>query len=246
MRIPRVHIEGDLGDARTLTLDPERSHYLVRVLRRRPEDPLVVFDDAGAAYAARILEADARRCRIERGDALPAATESPLDTHLALAVLRGERMDWALQKAVELGVHAVSPLLTGRTEVKLHGRRLANKLRHWREVMVHASQQSGRTQVPALADPQALDAWLEALPGGARDDLRLLLDPEGAPPDRAEQPGGGVTLLVGPEGGFTATERRAADAAGFRAIALGPRVLRAETAPVTALTVVQWLWGDLG
>jgi len=246
VRTPRVHIDGQLGDARTLTLDAEQSHYLVRVLRRRRHDPLVVFDDSGVACAAHILEADPRHCRVQRGDRLSAATESHLDTLLALAALRGDRMDWALQKAVELGVHAVAPLFTARTEVKLTGRRRANKLRHWREVMVHASQQSGRTRVPALAEPQSLHAWLESLPAGRHGDVRLLLDAEGCePPDREQGPAARVTLLVGPEGGLTAAERRMAKAVGFQLVALGPRVLRAETAPVTALTLVQWLWGDL-
>ncbi len=167
--------------------------------------------------------------------------ESPLRTHLGQALSRGERMDWAIQKAVELGVSEITPLFTERCEVKLQGERADKRQAHWQQIAVSACEQCGRSSVPVIHPPMALHDWLSALQVDVRlvlhhrteQDLQSLPAPESA------------ALLIGPEGGLSAGEIAQAEQAGFHAARFGPRVLRTETAPVVALTMLQHLWGDV-
>ncbi|MEE4298776.1 MAG: 16S rRNA (uracil(1498)-N(3))-methyltransferase [Pseudomonadales bacterium] len=241
MRVPRLLLDGPLA-AGERELESEAAHYLVSVLRRRPGDALRVFDGAGTSADARVLLAERRRCVISLDPPFAEQVESPLAVHLGIALSRGERMDVALQKACELGVHAITPLFTERTEVRLEGKRLDNRMRHWGEVLRHATQQSGRTVLPALHAPLSLDAHLRArgeVPG-------FVMDPSGRPL-AALAPGASARahLLTGPEGGFSEGELSAADALGWLRLATGPRVLRAETAPIVGLALLQAVWGDL-
>ncbi|MDZ7825390.1 MAG: 16S rRNA (uracil(1498)-N(3))-methyltransferase [Gammaproteobacteria bacterium] len=244
MRLPRLHVAGPLA-AGDRELDDEAAHYLLRVLRRRVGDPLIVFDGEGTSAPAELLDAGRRRCVIRLG--APEAdhrVESSLSLHLGLALARGERMDLALQKACELGVDRISLLQTERVELKLDARRLENRMRHWQGVLVHAAQQSGRSRIPRLDPPQDPDGFVASLPEGG---LRLALDPEGEPLQAAGAAAPeAVVLVTGPEGGLSTGDLEQLDAGGFLRTRLGPRVLRAETAPLAALAVVQWLWGDLG
>jgi len=166
--------------------------------------------------------------------------ESPLRIEMGIAVSRGERMDWVVQKATELGVTAISPLFTERTEVKLKAERAAKKLRHWQQIAISACEQSGRNQLPTIADFKALPNWLSAVEADRKFVLHHRSD---------DHPGGeaptSVALLIGPEGGLSEAEIEAAMDAGFEAMRLGPRVLRTETAPLAALSVLQSRWGDL-
>jgi len=170
--------------------------------------------------------------------------ESPLRIHLGQGISRGERMDYTLQKSVELGVASIAPLWVNRTQVQLEGKRLERRISHWNAVIRSACEQSGRLVVPTLHVPVTLDVWARAVPTDYR---KLLLDPEGESPvrDMISQESD-VALVIGPEGGLETSEIARLQSIGFVGVRLGPRVLRTETAAVAALSVVQTLWGDLG
>ncbi|MGD8207097.1 MAG: 16S rRNA (uracil(1498)-N(3))-methyltransferase [Thiohalocapsa sp.] len=240
-RIPRIYTPQPLGVGDRVTLEAGASAHLAQVLRLQPGDAVVLFNGDGHDCRGHIETSrrDAVRARIERRGPQEAAPSLPIC--LALGISKGERMDFSLQKAVELGVSAIVPLFTERSVVRLRDERLARRIRHWQGVVVSACEQSGRSRLPALADPLGLQAWLDTAPAGG-----LLLDPRGdlPLPDAMPPSAEGLTLLVGPEGGLSPQERRAALAAGFRGVRLGPRTLRAETAPLAAIAAIQGLWGD--
>jgi 16S rRNA (uracil1498-N3)-methyltransferase len=179
---------------------------------------------------ARLLELDAT----ER--------ESPVDITLALGISAGERMDYSLQKATELGVTSIQPLATERSVVKLAGERADKRLQHWQHVVIAACEQCGRNRVPTVAPVQKLFAYLADVDRSRR---LLMLSPDANAPLKRAMPATGVILLIGAEGGLAPAEYQAAQASGFEPVSLGPRILRTETAPVAALAVLQALWGDL-
>lgn len=242
MRVPRILLPDHALALGPCEFEGDAAHHLGRVLRRRTGDPVILCDGAGTAYEGVIETLDGRRCRVRLTRPCSDAVESPLELRLGLALLRGERMDYALQKCCELGVASIDLLLTERIELRLDGKRLGNRMRHFEGVLRHAVEQSGRTLLPALTPPQRLDDWVASLPGAT---TRLILDPEGAPLATSRNPApGGIVLVSGPEGGFDDAEVTTLVAAGFERVRLGPRVLRAETAPVAALAVLQWVHGD--
>ncbi len=221
---------------------PERVHrHLQQVLRLQPGDLVVLFNGRdGRDYQARLTRIDRRGAEVEILEAGAEELPPALELHLALGISRGERMDWALQKAVELGVAGIQPLFTLRTQVRLQGERLEKRLAHWRGVILSACEQSGRRLLPDLEPPRKLDSWLQQTTGPV-----LLLDPRAARPlPKLPSPGERVTFLVGPEGGFDEKERHLAYACGCTGVRLGPRILRTETAPLAALAAAQALWGD--
>ena len=243
MRLHRIHTELELEPDREIVLDGDRAHYLGRVLRVAAGQGLVLFNGDGCDYTAEVLAVERAAVRAAVRSRLPARRESPLAVTVVQAVSRGERMDQTLQKCTELGVAAFRPLLSERVEVRLDGARLARRMAHWRSVVIAACEQSGRARVPALAEPCGLDDWLaRPAPDAA---ARLVLDPE------AERRRAGVSrarafeLAVGPEGGFSEEELDRLAARGVAAVALGPRVLRTETAAPAAVAVLQALHGDL-
>lgn len=242
MRIPRIHLPLPLAVGATAPLDDNAFNRVVRVLRLKPGAELVLFDGAGGAFAATLAEVGKRDARARVTAILPGDVESPLRVVLAQAISRGEKMDYTLQKAVELGVAAIQPLFAERGGVALSGERLARKIQHWRGVVVGACEQCGRNRLPELRQPLPLADWLgqPAEPG-----LRLLLDPLAERGLRGlEAPTGTIALLIGSEGGLSSAEIARARAAGFVGVRLGPRVLRTETAGVAALAAMQTLWGD--
>jgi len=242
VRVPRILLPDHPLLPGPCEFEGEAVHHLGRVLRRRAGDLVILCDGAGTAFEGVIEAIDTRRCRVHLERPCDDAVESPLELRLGLALLRGERMDYALQKCCELGVTSIDLLLTDRIELRLEGKRLANRLRHFNGVLQHAVEQSGRTRLPELTPPRQLHEWTASLP---EDATRLMLDPEGTPltvvGDDAPRH---VVLVSGPEGGFDDAEVAALAATGFERVRLGPRVLRAETAPVVALAVLQWLHGD--
>jgi 16S rRNA (uracil1498-N3)-methyltransferase len=241
MRTPRVYVDQPLAPGE-LDLPAQAATHLVQVLRLRAGDPLVLFDGEGCDYPGELLKAGRSGARVRIDAPGPPEEEAPLALHLGIGISRGERMDFALQKAVELGVTRLTPLVTARTMVRLEGERLDRRARHWRGLTVAACEQSGRRRLPLLDPVVGLGGWL-----GEPHPTPLLLDPRGAGPLTAiPTPGGALTLLIGPEGGLNETERAAATAAGFIGVRLGPRILRTETAPLAALAVIQALWGDFG
>lgn len=240
MRIPRVFTEMSLSANCEVLLEPEVSHYLSNVLRLKPGRALVVFNGSGGEYPAEVIEAGKKQVRIHLQNHSPDHAVSPLYIELAIAVSRGERFDWVVQKATELGVTTLQPLWSERVEVRLKGPRLDKKLEHWRRISISASEQSGRTRLPELAPPIQLEEYLQR-PSGIS---RLLLHP--AEPGALDglQATDSISLLVGPEGGWSGPEVTAALSAGFQPWQLGPRVLRTETAPVAALAILQHRFGD--
>jgi 16S rRNA (uracil1498-N3)-methyltransferase len=241
VRLHRIHTALDLEPDREVRLADDRAHYLGRVLRVAAGQPLVLFNGDGHDYAAEIIGVERDTVAIAVRSRLPARRESPLPITVAQAVSRGERMDQTLQKCTELGVTAFRLLLSERVEVRLGGPRLAKRLAHWRSVVVAACEQSGRARVPELEAPCALDEWL-AEPATAP---RLVLAPDAEQRLAAAPVAGGVELAVGPEGGFSDAELRRMAAHGVAPVALGPRVLRTETAAPAAVAVLQALHGDL-
>ena len=242
MRIPRFYLSAPLAVGATMALDDPAFNHAVRVLRLKPGAALMVFDGEGSAFAATLIEVGKREARVRLTEVLPGEVESPLRVTLAQGVSRGDKMDYTLQKAVELGVAAIQPLFTERGGVDLGGERLARKIQHWRGIVIGACEQCGRNRLPELREPLPLLAWFSqpAEPG-----LRLLLDPQAERGLRGlERPEGAITLLIGAEGGLSPAEIAQARQAGFIGVRLGPRILRTETAGVAALAAVQTLWGD--
>lgn len=243
MRIARIYTPQVLASGGLLTLEPGASRHLALVLRLGAGDALTLFNGDGYDYPARIETPvrDGARLRISQPGELEPPT--PLRITLALGVSKGERMDFALQKSVELGVCALHPLFTERSVVRLRDDRLHKRMQHWQGVIVAACEQSGRRRLPVLAQPRRLSDWLDV---EREPETRLLLD------HRSDQPltalaapsDDTLTLLVGPEGGLARGERDAAMARGFAGIRLGPRVMRTETAPLAAIAAIQALWGD--
>lgn len=239
----RIYFPDEIPDHGGCDLPAAQAHHLAHVLRLAPGDPVVLFDGRGAAYDAVIAQSARGVVRVRVGERRSEDRESPLCVVLAQAVSSGERMDYTIQKAVELGVAAVQPLLSERCVVRLSGERAAKRVLHWQAVAVAACEQCGRNRVPAVLPLLPLRDWLQQ--PAAAGELRLSLAPEAAAGLRQlDRPAGRVTVLAGPEGGLTAAELDAAAAAGFRSLRLGPRVLRTETAAVALLAAMQVLWGD--
>lgn len=239
MRLPRLFLDLPLREGERILLPPERARYLRDVLRVREGAELELFNGKGGSFLGRVVSCR-RRVEVAVGAWRGEERESPLKIALALAIPKGERMDFALQKATELGVSEIAPLLAERTVVRLEGERVERRLAHWRGVVVAACQQCGRNRLPEIAPPEPLPSWLARQEGG------VLLDPGGEPLSHLPPPRGRLLLLIGPEGGFSPKEREAARARGFVPVSLGPRILRVETAALAALAAVQLLWGDLG
>ncbi len=228
-----------------VVVEGDRARYLGRVLRLRVGDEITVFNGDGPEWPAAIEAMTKTTATLRLGEACEARTESPLDVHLVQGVSRGERMDYVVQKATELGVRRITPVLTEYGVVKLDDRRSAKRREHWQHVAASACEQSGRTCVPLVDAPVPLRNWLGTRSADAG--LDLILQPA-APATLAaiEAPQAGVCLLIGPEGGFSPGEYGDAELAGFMAVSLGPRVLRTETAAAAALAIMQSAWGDLG
>ena len=241
--IPRVHFAATLREAGEVTLGPEQSHYLARVLRLRVGDPVQLFDGQGGRCRALVQEASARAARLRVVATETPAAESPLRVTLAQCVSASEKMDWTVEKAVELGAAAIQPLVSQRSVVRFDEARANRRLEHWHRLIVAACMQCGRDRLPALAAPLPLADWLQGREPGAS---AVVLAPgaELALSD-FEPLGAQVDVLVGPESGLSDDELASAQAHGFVPVGLGPRVLRTETAGLAALAVLQSRFGDL-
>ncbi len=245
MAITRLFVRGDLQPDQTLQLDKEQSRYVGRVLRLRVGDAIAVFNGEAGEFAATISSLDKTSAAIAIGSAIESSTESPLKVHLVQGVSRGERMDLIVQKATELGVKRISPVLTEYGVVKLDQARSARRRDHWQKVAESACEQSGRIRPPLIDEPLTLKSWLGAKTREA--DVDLILRPDATTPMASLQPPRTkVCLLIGPEGGFSDIEYDDASVAGFTAVSLGPRVLRTETAAIAAVAIAESMWGDLG
>lgn len=253
MRLNRIYCAGPLSAGGEVGLPAAGAYHIARVLRLREGAPLSVFDGNGSEFKAEITRVEGDKVTVRLGSQTPGTLESPLRITLAQGISRGERMDWTLQKATELGVAAIAPVLTARSVVRLDEKQAQKKQVHWRGIVIGACEQCGRNRLPEVMPPATLRDHLAGPRAAATEPsartgrgLRLVLSPT-APASLA-----GLTsmptkveLLIGPEGGLDDDELIAAQQAGFMPVRLGPRVLRTETAAVVAMTVLQALWGDL-
>ena len=239
MRLSRFFVDLPLSLGR-FDLPEAQAHYIGRVLRHAAGDAVQLFDGSGQEYLGALIEVGKKAVRVELREQLAGQAESPLRIHLGQGLSRGERMDWAIQKATELGVGEITPIVSERCEVRLKDERADKRLAHWRQVAISACEQCGRSVLPLINPPLELAAWLQQVEA----DLKLVLHPIAAPLQSHDKPNS-LAFLVGPEGGLSEAEVDQAKAVGFHAARLGPRVLRTETAPVVALSVAQQLWGDL-
>ena len=243
MRLNRVHVDAPLAGRRTCELTGSAAHHVARVLRLRAGAPLVLFDGAGGEYLATIAALGENRVSVAIGEYSAADHESALELTLAQGISRADRMDLVIQKATELGVTRIVPIATQRSVMRGEETQARRKLEHWRGIAIAACEQCGRNRLPQIEAPLAWQRWLSAR---ASPGLSLLLSRRSATPlGDAVTGAAGVELLIGPEGGLTPEEETAALAAGFRAVRLGPRVLRTETAAIAAIAAIQHQIGDL-
>jgi 16S rRNA (uracil1498-N3)-methyltransferase len=242
MRVSRLFTPMHLAAGKHIELDDDNGHYVRTVLRLKKDAEIILFNGAGGEYLCTVAEVSRKTVQIAINKWLDRSVESPLLVTLGLGISRGDRMDFSVQKAVELGVNHITPLLTERCVVQFKGEKKPQRLLHWQKIVQHAAEQSGRTTLPELTDIEHLQQWVSKQKG-----LKVFLDPYAEstladinPIDMQ------VTLLTGPEGGFSDQEREGAKVAGFIPVRLGSRILRTETASLAALAAVQMLWGDFG
>lgn len=238
MRLSRFFIDAPLSLGQH-ELPEAQAHYIGRVLRHAAGDAVQLFDGSGQEFLGELVEVGKKNVRVELRESFAGLAESPLRLHLGQGLSRGERMDWAIQKATELGAARITPIVSERCEVRLKDERADKRTAHWRQIAISACEQCGRSVLPQIDAPISLAEWLQA----TEADLKLVLHPVAAPLASHARPGS-LAFLIGPEGGLSDAEVEQARAAGFHAARLGPRVLRTETAPVVALSVAQQLWGD--
>ncbi|MET0654852.1 MAG: 16S rRNA (uracil(1498)-N(3))-methyltransferase [Pseudoxanthomonas sp.] len=242
MRTTRCHVAMPLPVGSKIVLPESAAAHLVRVLRLREGDACVLFNGDGNDCAARIATAGKREVVVEILSSAAVGNESPLRITLVQGIARGEKMDLILQKATELGVAAIVPVVAERTEVKLDAERTEKRMAHWRSVVASACEQSGRSVVPTLAAPAALADAVRAIEGS----LKLVLDPAGEDSLASlRAPASSVVLTIGPEGGWSPRDRATLNGAGYTGLRLGPRVLRTETAGLAAIAALQARFGDL-
>lgn len=243
MRVPRVYHSGNVVIGQQLQLDEEAAAHIGRVLRMSTGEEICLFNGDGKDYLAQIQQADKKSVTVTILSAQANATESPLQIHLGQVISRGDRMDFTLQKSVELGVNIITPLFSERCGVKLTGERLEKKIQQWQKIVISACEQCGRSEIPLVHPAMELTDWC-----AENDDaLKLNLHP------RASHGINGLTLLnhkirllIGPEGGLSTQEIAMTEQQNFTEVLLGPRVLRTETAAMTAITALQLRFGDLG
>lgn len=240
MRIPRIFTEQHLLTGEIILLEESASHHLSKVLRMQAGRELILFNGAGGEFVASIIEITKKHAHVAVGEHTTDNRESPLQLELAIGISRGERFEWVLQKATELGVTKITPLITERTEIKISGDRQEKMYERWQQILISACEQCQRNLLPELSVPIQISDWLPKVNSDARFVLHHR-DSKSLPTDKNPQ---SVTLLIGPEGGLSDREIARALEQHFKALTLGPRVLRTETAPVAAISLVQYLWGD--
>jgi 16S rRNA (uracil1498-N3)-methyltransferase len=250
MRVSRIYTPAPLASGKHIELDDDNGHYVRTVLRLKKDAPIILFNGHGGEYLCTVAEVSRKAVLISIEQWHDRSVESPLQVTLGLGISRGDRMDLVVQKSVELGVNHITPLLTERCVVQFKDEKKSQRLLHWQKIVQHAAEQSGRTALPGLQEVETLQNWV-----GKQQGLKVFLDPYAettlteltpemmkACPERSRR----VTLLTGPEGGFSNQERDMAKASGFIPVRIGARILRTETASLAALAAVQLLWGDFG
>jgi 16S rRNA (uracil1498-N3)-methyltransferase len=239
---PRLYCPSPLAAGGEIVLPQSAAHHALTVLRLKRGDAVRLFDGEGGEFAAELCRADAHAVIARVGEREAIERESPLAVTLVQGLAAAERMDYVIQKAVELGVAAIAPVTTARGATRLDGVRAERRLGHWRRIAIASCEQCGRNRLPSLYPLCDLSQWLRE-PSAAS--LRLLLAPEAVSSlPQFARPAGAVELLVGPEGGLAPEETIGALRAGFQAVRIGPRTLRTETAGPAMLAAMNALWGD--
>ncbi len=242
--MPRIYITTLLSTDSEITIEGSAANHIGRVLRLKSGDEITLFNGKGGEYSATLTSIERQTIYAQVGKFNPRESESPLQITLAQGISRGERMDYTLQKSVELGVNRIIPLTTERCGVKLDEKRSTKRLLHWQGVIISACEQCGRNRIPEIQPITSLAHWLDenhtetqpfVLHHRATHSLRQLTSPSGP-----------ISLLIGPEGGLSDNEIESASQSGFQGIQFGPRILRTETASIAALAALQTHWGDLG
>ncbi len=242
LRIPRIYTPQPLVTSAHLTITGQAAHHVTHVLRLRTGASIRVFDGQGCEHQAKLTAITRAGIALEIREPVAVTPESSLHLTLLQGIARNDRMDFILQKAVELGIQTIQPIWMQRSHARLKGKRLEKRIGHWQGVITSACEQCGRATLPQLSLPEDYINWINA---GTISDLRLMLQPDARSCLRnLEKPAGGIAMLVGPEGGLAPEEQALARAAGFTGIRIGPRVLRTETAALATLAGIQTLWGD--
>jgi len=242
MRIPRLYIQQPLSSGADITISGQTAHHVSRVLRLQAGAGVKVFNGDGHDFDAVLMEAGRTRIRLQIGACLPSVSESTLNITLAQGIARSDRMDLIVQKSVELGVSTIQPLWMQRCQGHSSTERMEKRIKHWQGIITAACEQCGRSRIPALDAPASYGNWISRQD---TDALRLMLQPGSTDILRDFEPvHGNIIILVGPEGGMSQDEQLLATHAGFKGIRLGQRILRTETAALTALAATHALWGD--
>jgi 16S rRNA (uracil1498-N3)-methyltransferase len=240
MPLPRIHCELRLGPGAQFALAPEAAQHVAKSLRLKAGDSIVVFDGRGGEYDATIQRAEKDRVEVKVGAFRDADVEALVRVGLVQGLPEADKMDWIIQKAVELGVAWIQPIVCDRSVVRLSGERAARRESHWRRVAIAACEQSGRNRIPEVRPTLGFQSWVAV----KAEVPRWVLTPAAPPLASKPAPEGALELLVGPEGGLSEREQELALSQGGEAVGLGPRVLRTETAPIAALAAIHALWGD--
>jgi 16S rRNA (uracil1498-N3)-methyltransferase len=243
MHIPRIYLPQPLTENDTIELEPRVAHHIATVMRMKVGRSVIIFNgekynNVLGEFEATLAYVSKKSVAVAVGSFVPRDTESPLAVELGACLIKNDRMDWLLQKATELGVTSITPLWSEYTDVKIPADRLEKKINHWRQVIISACEQSERVAIPTLNMPKKLSDWLDVTA-----DKKIVLHPYVAP-STVNDISGSVALLVGPEGGLSEAEVALSIEHQFTGMVLGPRILRAETAPLAALTALQLQSGD--
>ncbi len=244
MSISRIFQPIDLVSGEVIQLDTQASHHLMTVLRAKLNDGVTLFNGQGGEYKSTIIQMTKKQVSVQINEHLLRDVESPLELYLAQGISRGEKMDYTIQKAVELGVKKIIPLLTERSTVKLDAERREKRFQHWQSIIISACEQSGRNQIPELLFPMTIENSLSSV----QADWCFVLSPAATSQlkDNAIKKNQRVLLLIGPEGGLSESEINLVCSQGYKPLNLGPRILRTETAAVAAITALQCSFGDMG
>ncbi|WP_459175900.1 16S rRNA (uracil(1498)-N(3))-methyltransferase [Ewingella americana] len=243
MRIPRIFHPQPITDNSEIALSEDAANHTGRVLRMQPGQSIQLFDGSNQLFDATITQVDKKSVKVSVTAGVVADNESPLNLHLGQVISRGEKMEFTIQKSIELGVNTITPLFSERCGVKLDGERLEKKLQQWQKIAIAACEQCGRNRIPEIRPAMQLEAWCAE----QDDSLKLNLHPRASHSiNTLPLPVNHVRLLIGPEGGLSAEEIAMTSGYGFTDILLGPRVLRTETTALTAITALQVRFGDLG
>ncbi|SJN59445.1 Ribosomal RNA small subunit methyltransferase E [Vibrio ruber DSM 16370] len=243
MRMPRIYHPENISPVSLVTLSEDAAGHIGRVLRMQTGQEILLFDGHGAEYPAILAEVSKKTVTAQVGEAVVRDNESPLHLHLGQVISRGDKMEFTIQKSVELGVNTITPLLSERCGVKLDQKRFEKKLQQWQKIVIAACEQCGRNTIPEIRPIMSLADWCSE----ATDAIKLNLHPRASYSiNTLPAPDKGIRLLIGPEGGLSAEEIQMTKNHQFEEILLGPRVLRTETAALTAITALQVRFGDLG